>query len=129
MTPLRSSNFLLCPTYCARPVSLHQFGVAHQTSLRPLLDHDDLFELPRGSGGGRVAYSALRSLQGRTIYRTRHSRTGSTAFLPQLSAAAEFLVVNLVAQHDPQTDSEFASGSHSRFPQSFLYQFAPIEAF
>jgi hypothetical protein len=30
----------------ARPGSVHRFGVAHQTSLRSLLDHDDLFGLP-----------------------------------------------------------------------------------
>jgi len=59
----------------------------------------------------------------------RHSRTGITALLPQLSAAAEFLVVNLIAQHDPESDPEFASGGGLCFPQSFLHQFAPVEAF
>jgi hypothetical protein len=59
----------------------------------------------------------------------RHPRTGITAFLSLQSAAAEFLVVNLVAQHDPESNSEFASGGGLRFPQSFLYQFAPVEPF
>jgi hypothetical protein len=28
-----------------------------------------------------------------------HSRTGTTAFLPHLAAATEFLVIDLIAQH------------------------------
>ena len=59
----------------------------------------------------------------------RHSRTGITAFLSLQSAATEFLVVNLVAQHDPESNPEFASGGGLRFPQSFLHQFAPVEPF
>jgi hypothetical protein len=54
---------------------------------------------------------------------------GTTAFLPHLSAAAELFVINLVAQHDPETDSKFANCSNSRFPQSFLHEFAPVKPF
>src|SRR5580704_4734369 len=57
-----------------------------------------------------------------------HPRTGTTAFLPHLAAATELLVINLVAQHDPQPDPQLASGSHSRFAQSLLCQLAPVEA-
>jgi hypothetical protein len=39
------------------------------------------------------------------------------------------LIINLVAQHDPEPNPEFASGGDPRFPQSFLYELAPIEAF
>ena len=53
---------------------------------------------------------------------------GTTTFPPHLSAAAELLVINLVAQHDPESNPEFASGGHPCFPQSFLYQFAPVKA-
>ena len=45
----------------------------------------------------------------------RHSRTGITAFLPYPSAAAELFVLYLVAQHDPQPDSDFTSDGDSRF--------------
>jgi len=38
-----------------------------------------------------------------------HPRTGTTAVLPHLAAATEFFVFDLVAQHDPQSDPEFAS--------------------
>jgi hypothetical protein len=58
----------------------------------------------------------------------RHSRTGIT-FLPLQSAATEFLVINLVAQHDPQSNPEFTGSGGFRFPQSFLHQFAPVEPF
>lgn len=53
---------------------------------------------------------------------------GTTTFLPHLSAAAELLVINLVAQRDPESDSEFASCGNPGFPQSSLDQFAPVEA-
>src|SRR6266478_506941 len=45
--PFRSS-LLTCGTLTcsARPVSVHQFSVAHQTSLRSRFNHDELFELP-----------------------------------------------------------------------------------
>jgi hypothetical protein len=41
------------------------------------------------------------------MYRTRHSRTGITAFLPQLPAATELFVISLVAHHDPELDPGF----------------------
>jgi hypothetical protein len=44
-----------------------------------------------------------------------HSRTGTTAFLPHLAAATELLIIDLIAQHDPQPDSEFTSDGDSRF--------------
>jgi hypothetical protein len=59
----------------------------------------------------------------------RHSRTGITAFLSQLSAAAELLIINLVAHHDPESDPQFPSCRDPGFSHSFLYQFASIEAF
>jgi hypothetical protein len=52
-----------------------------------------------------------------------------TTLLSQPFAATELLVINLIAQHDPESDSEFSSCSHSRFPYPLLHQFAPIEAF
>src|SRR5580700_6016893 len=57
-----------------------------------------------------------------------HLRTGTPVFLPHLAAATELLVIDLVAQHDPQTDPELASCSHSRFSQSLLCQLVPVEA-
>ena len=63
----------------------------------------------------------------RTIPRFRHPRTGFTAFLLLLSTTTELVVINLVPQHDPQSDSQFASGGHSRLPQTFLDQFAAVE--
>lgn len=48
-----------------------------------------------------------------------HPRTGSTAFLPQLAAATELLVIDLVAQHNPQSDPEFTSYRDSHLPNPF----------
>src|SRR5260221_12831123 len=60
----------------------------------------------------------------RTIPRFWHPRTGITAFLLLLSTTTELVVLDLIPQHDPQSDPEFASHGHTRFPQTFLYQFA-----
>src|SRR5438067_1950685 len=49
--------------------------------------------------------------------------------LPQLSAAAELLIINLVAHHDPQPDAEFARSCNPRLAHSFLDEFATIEPF
>src|SRR6266849_4739327 len=56
-----------------------------------------------------------------------HPRTGFTAFLLLLSATTELVIINLIPQHDPQPDPEFASHRHSRLPQTFLDQFAAVE--
>ena len=57
-----------------------------------------------------------------------HPRTGTTALLPQLAAATELLVIDLVAQHDPQPDPQFAGGGDARFAQPLLLQLAPVKA-
>ena len=57
-----------------------------------------------------------------------HPRTGTTAFLPHLAAATELLVIDLVAQQDPQPNSEFTSRRDPGFTQPLLGQLAPIEA-
>ena len=53
---------------------------------------------------------------------------GTTTIPPYLAAAAELLVIHLVAQHDPESNPQFASCGNSCFPQSFLHQFVPVEA-
>ena len=66
-----------------------------------------------------------RTVTIRTIPDFKHPRTGRTAVL--LSTTTELFVINLVAQHDPESNPEFASGGGLRFPQSFLDQLAPVE--
>lgn len=63
------------------------------------LDHDVLCKLPSHRGGGQPI-QLTRSLLCRTTVEIRHPRLGFPT-LPQLSTAAELLVVNLVAHHDP----------------------------
>ena len=50
-----------------------------------------------------------------------HPRTGFTAFLLLLSATTELVIINLIPQHDPESDPEFASCSNTRFSQAFLH--------
>src|SRR4029078_731659 len=59
------------------------------------------------------------------------SGTPAWAFpdLPQLSAAAELFVINLVAHHNPQPDAEFARRCDPRLAHSFLDELATIEPF
>jgi hypothetical protein len=77
--------------------------------------------------GRRVAYSGKRSF--RTTVTLRHSRTGRTATLPpEVTAATEFRVIDLVAQHDPEPDAQLTSGGDPGFAQSFLDQLAAVEA-
>jgi hypothetical protein len=56
-----------------------------------------------------------------------HPRTGSTAFLPQLATTKELWIIDLVAQHDPQPDRQFAGCSDSGFTPSLRCQLAPLE--
>src|SRR4029077_17818656 len=44
-----------------------------------------------------------------------------------VTAAAEFRVINFVAQHDPQPDAQLAGYRDARFPHSFLHQLPAIE--
>jgi hypothetical protein len=52
----------------------------------------------------------------------KHPRTDRTTTLPPLvTAAAEFPVIDFVAQHDPQADAQLASRGDARFPHAFLH--------
>jgi len=73
-----------------------------------------LRELPLLQGGG-VAESLRQSRSCWTMNPLWYPRTGTTAFLPHLAAATELLIIDLIAQHDPQPDSEFTSDGDSRF--------------
>ena len=52
---------------------------------------------------------------------------GTTALLSPLSAATELLVINLVTQQDPESDSQLSCGRHSRLSQTFPHQFVLIK--
>jgi hypothetical protein len=59
--------------------------------------------------------------------RVWHPRTGTTVFLTHLSTATELVIVNLVTQHDPESDPKFASCGDPGLPQTLLAQFAAVE--
>lgn len=79
-------------------------------------DHDDLCELPPRREAGSLIN---RSVTIRTKARFRHPRTDGTALL--LSTTTELLVIDLVAQHDPQANAQLAGHRRSGFPQALLY--------
>src|SRR2546430_14907407 len=64
----------------------------------------------------------------RTTVEIRHSRMGFP-ILPQLSTTAEFFVLDLVAQHNPEPDSKFPGRRDPGLAHSFLDQLATIESF
>ena len=100
------------------PVSLHRFGVAppniSSVTMRTTMIYSNSLRFREAGSPFNTPVTAEQD-----HLSARHSRTGITTFLPQLSAAAEFLVVNLIAQHDPESDPEFASGGGLCFPSPF----------
>jgi hypothetical protein len=69
----------------------------------------------------------MDGLRTNSVLPTNHPRTGITVLLLHLSTTTELVVINLVPQHDPQPNPEFASGGHSRLPHTLLDQFATVE--
>src|SRR4030095_150207 len=108
------------------PLFRHFGGVAHQTSLRSPSIMMTYSNSPHS--GRQVAYSVTRSLRCRTTVESRHTCVGFPA-LPQLAAATELFVINLVAHHDPQPDAQFARCRDPGLAHSFLDELATIEAF
>jgi len=121
----RSLSFL--SSLSARPALIHRFGVAHQTSLRSLGTMMISSNSPRFREAGDLFKWPVTARQ--DLCSSQASPHGQGRFLPSLSAAAELLVIDLVTRHDPEPNPEFASCGDSRLSQSFLDQFAPIEAF
>src|ERR1700693_268600 len=78
---------------------------------------------PRREAGSLINRPVTR----RTIARSRPPCTGGTAVLLLLSTTTELVVLHLIPQHDPQPNPEFASYSHSRFPQTLLHQFPTVK--
>src|SRR5215470_10503156 len=114
-----------CPPYALSPVT-SSFWCCPPNISSILTDHDELSELPGYPGmAGRLIN---RTVTIRTISDFKHPRTGCTTLL-LLSAMTELFIINLVPQHDPQSDSQLACYRHASFPQTFLCQFASIETF
>src|SRR5450755_2211288 len=65
----------------------------------------------------------------RNITRFWHPRTGITAFLLHLSRTTELVALNAIPQHDPHPDFQLASHRCSRFPETFLDEFAAVKLF
>jgi hypothetical protein len=47
---------------------------------------------------------------------------GTTVLLSLLPATTELLVIDLVTQQDPESDSQLACRCYFRFPQTFVHQ-------
>jgi hypothetical protein len=91
------------------------------------LDQDVLCKLP--SLWGRVAYSVNPVTAWAGPLLKAGIPAWASPFLPQLSAASELFVINLVAHHDPQPDTQLPRRRDPRLAHSFLDELAPIEAF
>ena len=97
-TDVLSSMILSISNQTARPdfVTSVELPTRHLSGHQ---DHDDLFELPPfGEAGSLFSYPV--TARGRTTVVIRHTCMGFPA-LPQLSAATELFIINLVAHHDP----------------------------
>jgi hypothetical protein len=111
----RSSVFTLARSRL--PCRFHEFGAAHQPSLR---SQRTMMTYANSLLSRREAGSLInRTVTMRTKPRFRHPRTGGTAML--LSTTTELLVIDLIAQHDPQANAQLAGHRHAGFPQPLLH--------
>ena len=106
---LPSSISVLCPPYALSPVTSSLWCCPPNIS-SVLTDHDELSELP--GYPGRAGRLINRSVTVRTISDFKHPRTGCTTLL-LLSATTELFIINLIPQHDPQSDPELAGYRHA----------------
>jgi DNA invertase Pin-like site-specific DNA recombinase len=101
-------------------------GVAHQTSLRSPRDHDDSCELPSTGGGSPIHFAGHDP---RTTSPHRHPRIQASPRRRSFrSATAELLVIDLIAQENPQADAELPRDGHPRFAEPLLRQFPAVES-
>jgi hypothetical protein len=112
-------------TLHARSVSLHHDGVAHQASLRSPTDHDDVCELPPREGGGSPNQCFGHS---RTNANTGTPARTPPLRLPRQATTAELSVVNLIAQHEPETNPQLSRRRDARLRESLLCHLPSIEA-
>jgi len=107
-------------TIPARPVSVRHFAVAHPTPLPSLTTMICSPSSPRLEEVGSPISVPVTALQdpmtGRATLHGHHS-------LLQLSAAAEFFVINPIAQHDVEFNPEFARRCDLRFAQPRDHQY------
>src|SRR5258708_25144324 len=90
------------------------------------VDHDDSCELPPREGGGSpnqcCGHSSTRTRADSSIpARTPRLR------LPRQPTTAEFCVVNLIAQHDPETNAQLPRRRDAGLREPFLQDLPTIE--
>ena len=100
-----------CPPYALSPVT-SSFWCCPPNISSILTDHDELFELP--GYPGRAGRLINRTVTVRTLRDFKHPRTGCTTLL-LLPATTELFIINLVSQHDPQSDPQLACYRHACF--------------
>ena len=94
----------------------HQLGCCPPTISSITSDHDEFIDSLSLKGASSLI---SRPVTVRTIARFRDRRTGVTVFLTRLYATTELPVINLIPQHDPQSDPESASDGHTRLAKPF----------
>ena len=70
---------------------------------------------------GRAGRLINRPVTVRTIPDFKHPRTGCTTLL-LLSATTELFIINLIPQHDPQSDPSLRATATRAFPRPFVFQ-------
>jgi hypothetical protein len=97
----------------------------HHTSLRSPADHDDSCELPPLDGGGSPNQCFGHSRTNANTGIPAHTRR---LRLPRQATTAEFRVVDLIAQHDPETNPQLPCRRDVGLPESLLRHLSSIEA-
>ena len=115
---LPSSISALCPPCALCPVT-SSLRCCPPNISSILTDHDELFELPGYLG--RAGRLINRPVTVRTIPDFKHPRTGCTTLL-LLSATTELFIINLIPQHDPQSDPSLRATATRAFPRPFVFQ-------
>src|SRR5215472_3569561 len=114
-----------CPPLNTRKPRDINDGVAHQTSLRSQRDHDDSCGLPLEGGGSPTHFAGPSSW---TTSPHRHPRIqASPRRRGRWSATAKLLVIDLIAQENPESDPELPGDGDSRFAEPLLLELSPIE--
>src|SRR5713101_2903113 len=90
-------------------------------------DHDDSCELPPLEGGGSPNQCFGHS-RTRTNANTCIPARTPPLRLPRQPTTAELGVVNLIAQHDPETDAQLPRGRDAGLRESLLHDLPSIEA-
>jgi len=106
-------------------VTLHHDGVSAPNISSVTYDHNDSCELPPFEGGGSPNQCFDHS---RTNANTGIPAQTPPLRLPRQATTAEFRVISLIAQHDPEANPELPRRRDAGFREALLHDLPSIEA-